>query len=175
MERGNDYYKYLPDMEPSALSLNDYIISDVGVNKAVYNEIIHKSGKDIYSFELLIKETGKKFEEFNNPQNRDIVRFLSEKVTDCAGNYEKVYSIIDQIAIRLAMIFYTLHKGSKSSRVSNHLTEADWKFWKNCSNIFIVGGLAEGKLGQCFEECIGMHLNELGGLESRFNVLVIRR
>lgn len=162
MERENNYYKYLPGMELSTLSLNDYIIGDAGADKSVYNEIIHKSGKDIYSFELLIKETEKKFKEFSSQKNRDIVRFLREKVTDCVEDYEKVYNIIEQIAIGLAMIFYTLNRGSKQSRVSNHLTEADWKFWKNCSNIFIVGGLAEGKLGQCLEQCIGMHLSKLG-------------
>ena len=162
MERENNFYKYLPSMEPSMLSLNDYIISDVGVGMADYDEYKYKRGKDIYSFELLIKETREKFEESNSQRDRDIVRFLSEKMANRAGNYEKVYSIIDHIAIGMAMIFHTLCKGSKLSRESNHLTEADWTFWKNCSNIFIVGGLAEGQLGKCLEQRIGVHLKKLG-------------
>lgn len=158
----NNYYKYLPNMEPSALSLNDYIISGEGLNKAVYDKMIHRRGKDIYSFELLIREVEKRFKEFNGQKDRNVEVFLNEKIIDCAENSGKVYDIIDQIAMGLSLIFYTLNKGSKSSRMSNHLTEADWKFWKYCSHIFIVGKLAEGELGQCFEQCIRKHLNYLG-------------
>ena len=157
----NDYYKYLPGRKPSLLSLNDYVLHDSIAGGQVYG-YANKKGKEIYSTEVLIKKTEESFEEYDHKSFPDVIMYLRQKVSGSPEELRRVKEILDQTAAGLAAVFCSLYTGGEESRQANHLTEHDWEFWKTCSRIFLVGKLAQGKLGQFLEEGIKEHLQLLG-------------
>lgn len=147
-------FKYLPNQEISKLSLNDFIICGDQGAAAVYNG---KSGKEIYSFEALSEKAEELFKEYDSREKQDIIAFLNQM----AGKQPaQVRELIRCTAIGMAALFSTLQKGTPESRAANDLTDADWRFWKSCSHIFLVGRLAQGKLGGWLEQEIRQCMSE---------------
>lgn len=152
-------YKYLPGMKPSTLSLNDYRPVDLRECWLLHGR---DCGADVYSYSVLAAETERVFEAYDGWLNGDVMAFLTEKTVADISEAAKVWGIVDRVAAGLASIFASLRRGSPESRASNSLTAEDWEFWSRCSHVFLVGKLAEGKLGQCLEERLAHHLNTLG-------------
>lgn len=152
-------YKYLPGMKPSALSLNNYRPADLREYGLLHGR---DRGADVYSYSVLVAETERVFEAYDGRLNGDVMSFLNEKIAADISEAVKVRGIVDRVAAGLASIFASLHRGSAESRAANSLTAEDWEFWRDCSHVFLVGKLAEGRLGQCLEERLTYHLNMLG-------------
>lgn len=156
----NDCYKYLPGKKPSLLSLNDYVPGDIDAGGKVWR-YADKRGKDIYSTEVLTKKTEESFKEYDRRSFPDVMSYLRQKISGSPEESGKVKEILDQTAEGLTAVFYSLSAGTEESRRVNHLTEHDWEFWKRCSRVFLVGKLAQGKLGQYLEESMKRHLKRL--------------
>ncbi len=161
MENTQQYLKYLPNGAPSALSLNYFVVSTV-VSEGKTHGYRKKRGKDFYSLERLREETEKAFGDYDGERDGDVIGFLNRKREEGAGACARAYRVVELAAEGLAQLFFTLRTGAPESRRKNHLTDADWAFWKNCSYVFFVGRLAEGALGQRLEAHMMQCLTEWG-------------
>ncbi len=161
MKQPRRYFKYLPGMEPSLLSLNDYA-ADVPDGDGVFTRQNLKRGRDIFSHGVLISEAEAVFPEYDGGSDKNVIGFLNKKLRSDENDARAVCGITDRLSIGLAAIIHSLRTGSREDRSYNDLTEADWRFWRTCTAVFFVGKIAEGRLGQLLECGIASYLDRFG-------------
>ncbi len=91
--------------------------------------------------------------------DKDLPRILGRKandLNDCYGAKE-AQRIIKLFGSRLGLMLLTLKLGETENRAARpEWTQEHWDYWKNVSDIILVGGLASGSFGEMLRDSANM-------------------
>ncbi len=87
--------------------------------------------------------------------DKDLPKVLARKANDASDCYgaKEAQRIIKKFGSRLGLLLLTLKLGEKENRYARpDWTFAHWEYWKNVSDIVLVGGLASGSFGEILRD-----------------------
>lgn len=157
----------------SDISLNGLVISEV---PDLYNfrSFISNCGYGIFSASEIInqiKTDSRKLKiDISAHDQNDLPKLLSDAIKSNDVNVKNVAEdIVADFGRRLGLIVYILKTATlKNRQANNKYKSQDWQTWKDCSRIFLAGGLANGLLGEKIRYYAQELLNELNIKDSEF-------
>lgn len=150
-------------------SNSEYLSNICSINKAIVkklplygiaDEIEGKSAIEIFSARVISDEILKNADRLGIAINKGSEKGMPKYLNKClesenpsVRSHAKL--IADKFGDRLALVLLMLRVGDKENRaVRKDWEDRHWQFWANVNNIILLGGLASGKLGECFKESI---------------------
>jgi hypothetical protein len=157
----------------SNISLNGLMIAEVP-NLYNFQSFIGNCGYSIFSASEIInhiKTNSCKLKiDFSAHDQNDLPKFFSEALESNDANVKNTAEdIVADFGRRLGLIVYILKTATVINRHANNEYEPqDWQSWKDCSKIFLAGGLANGLLGEKIRYYAQELLYELNINDSEF-------
>lgn len=146
---------------------SDYLTSVCSINRiklqklpiyGIDDEIEGLTVKEFFSTKLVTDEIKKsadilKIDLDSTPEKR-LPRLLAKKLDDKDKEIsDEALRIIRKFGNRLGLLFLALKKGEPENRQAREdWTEKHWEYWKQISDIILVGGLASGKMGEILRD-----------------------
>ena len=157
----------------SNISLNGLIIAEA---PDLYNfqSFIGKSGYGIFSASQIInrikEESGRLKIDISAYNQSDLPKLLSSVLeSDDSGAREVADAIVADFGRRLGLIVYILKTATlKTQQLNNEYEHQDWQIWKDCRNVILAGGLANGLLGEKIRFYAQELLTELNIMDFKF-------
>lgn len=132
-------------------SINSMVINkipDCGIN----DDIQGKRAKEIFSTQAIIEciMTNEERLEINSDTPLKELPFVLEERMKGSGESQKcAMEIAKKFGDRLGVILLTLKKGEAENRLARKSwNDKHWDYWKSIENVILVGGLANGYLGE---------------------------
>lgn len=150
----NPFIKILDDNIPyvnQQCSINSMVIKELP-DCEINDDIKGKMVKEIFSAKAIIdcvRANEKRLEINSNIQAKNLPIVLEEKMRGSGESQKCAMEIAMKFGNRLGVILLTLKQGKAENRIAHPSWNSEhWDYWKKIENVILVGGLANGYLGE---------------------------
>ncbi len=148
---------------------SDYLTSVCSINRirlrklplyGIDDSIEGLTVKEFFSTKLVIEEIKKYHKRLDinldKYEEKKLPKILSDRLDSSDKEAAKTAKMITtKFGLRLGLLFLALKSGQKENREAREdWTYKHWEYWKQISDIILVGGLANGRFGEELKSCI---------------------